>query len=724
MTFLSPKSLFIPVVLLASGAAMAGDAVATAEHSRIVAREDFDVSAKLMPPEILQRRFWNILPSHAKTAKGQDTIVNEPMVREAAVQFDLSDLRAAGDDPLAVSADNLHALKPDPNVPFMVYSAMGRPPFRCLDDFRADKKSYEKWKQEHPNFLGIWAGVEWDNEFIGYVLSGGYGLPKEEDLKGWTKTALNRTRAMKAWCSADRDSAVRGLHECYMGLRRYYFDDPDKMIFLRGAWCTDHCPLDWGTGMVIYETSNTGLYRHQVGLFYVRGAARQYSKPWEWFIATFYNGYEKNGKQSVNNEPNYISTTNSATLNAEEESGPGFGMSVSLKRRDMYLAYLSGASIVAHEDWPRVFCRMEKGNPPKWTLSPHGEAMKEWYDFTKRHPDRGISYVPVALLTPFNQGMPVCGGKPWSFFPAERPDTMIDGFMYTIVPNSQDLPKGKEGGLSNSRYGDIYDVLAANPSSGPVSLAALMNYKVAILLGKHNIDAPLAERLTEYVRQGGTLVINARQVTKHLSAEFLGAKPTGKTLAVVGNVKNLLSNDAVALAEPYDYDQMELSHAKPMWTDDKGGVLASVHEYGRGCVVLTAIDYLMPRKQTSIEGTTIKMPLIELLMGQIVREVLPVEVQGDVEYGLSRVAGGWWLYLINNRGVTKFTKTPDELNPAETVQVTVDMRALRAAKVRELRENKDIVMLPGKNALTIKIGPGDIRVVQITIDQKAATESR
>jgi len=296
--------------------------------------------------------------------------------------------------------------------------------------------------------------------------------------------------------------------------------------------------------------------------------------------------------------------------------------------------------------------------------------------------------------------------------------------MYTIVPNSQDLPKGKDGGLSNSRYGDIYDVLSPNPPSGPVSLAALMNYKVAILLGKHNIDAPLAERLMEYVRQGGTLIVNARQVTKHLPAEFLGAKPTGKPLAVVEGVKNVLDNDAVALAEPYDYEQMELIGAKPMWTDGKGGAVASVHEYGRGRVVLTAVDYLMPRQQANLVGTTTKTPLIDLLMQQIVSEVLPVEVQGDVEYGLSRVAGGWWLYLINNRGVTKFTKTPDELNPAETVRVTVDLRALPVARVRELLEDKDIAMTPGKNALTIEIGPGDVRVVQITTDPKAAGEGR
>jgi len=725
----------------ASGAAMAQDAAATAGASRIVAREDFDVSDKLALPEIFQQRFWNMLPAHGKTvgpyrllerqnlpestpkpADGLEGILNEPMVREAAVRYEhdqFPDLRAAGDDPLAVNADRLLAIKPDPKVPFIVGCHGGRPPFRCLDDFHVDKPSYEKWKQEHPNFLGFWTGVEWENEFIGCVLAHFPGV-LEATKQVSSKTAFDRIEAMKKWVTADRDAAVRGLHECYQGLRRYYFDDPDKMLFLRAAWCFDHYALEWGAGMAIYETSNTGPYRHQVGLFHVRGAGRQYGKPWQWYIATYYHGDDKNGKWSVCNEPNYISTTDSAVLSQEEESGRGFGMSVSLKRRDMYLAYLSGASIVEHEDWFRVNCRLEDGAPPKWTLSPHGQAMKGWYDFTKRHPDRGISYAPVALFTPFNQGMPVWGGQPWEFFAVERPDTMIDGFMYTIVPNSQDVKSGKEGGLSNSPYGDIFDVLAPDPPSGPIALDALRNYKAAILLGKYNIDAPLAERLMEYVRQGGTLVINARQVTQHLPVEFLGAKPTGKTVELAGDVKNALNNDTVALPEPYDYDPLELIGAKPMWTDGKGGVVASVHDYGRGRVVLTAVDYLMPRQPAKFKGTTKTVPPVDLLMRQIVSEVLPVEVQGDVEYGLNRTAGGWWLYLINNRGVTKFTKTPDELNPAETARVTVNLRALPVTKVRELLEDEDIAMMPGKNALMIEVGPGDIRVLQITTEPKAA----
>jgi len=720
---LRAASLTASVALLcvgAAGVAAAKDADSIAGRNRIVARDDCEVSPQFLPPSILKRPFWNMLsPTLPDSPWGkamEKHVLKEAMVRDAAVCYWVPDLRAAGNDPLAVNADKLLKLQPDPRVPFVVYTSAGRPPFRCMDDFRVDKKAYEEWKAEHPNFLGFWTGVEWDNEYIS-PLGNVQHAAEWSRKQGSSETSIRRMQTVLTRAAASRDGAVEGLRECYAALRRYYFDDPEKMLFLRAGWCFDHYALEWGAGMVIQETTNTGPYRHQVSLFHVRGAARQYGKPWQWYIATYYNGCDKSGARSVNNEPNYLSTTRSSTPGSEENSGPGYGMSVSLSRRDKYLAYLAGASMVQHEDWPRAYCQPKDGNPKEWVLSPHGEAMKEWYDFTERHPDRGVSYAPVALLAPFNQGPPQWGGNPWSHFPVERHDMMIDAFLYTVAPFSQDVRKGKEGCLANGEFGDIYDVLLPDPPRGPIPLATLMNYKVAILLGKLDVTGPLAERLMQYVRQGGTLVINSRQANGTLPEEFLGVKRSGKSVAIEGPIASRASGDAVTLAEPYDYEPIELRGAEPLWSDANRGVLASVNRYGRGRVVLTTVDFMVPRKLANLVGTTTKMPMVGLLMRQIVKEVLPVEVRGDIEFGLNRVSDGWWVYLINNNGVTKYTDTPEEFDRAQTAKVTIDMRALRVAGVRELRAEKDLVVEQGTNALTIEVGPGDIRIVKIVTDR-------
>ncbi|MEN6645538.1 MAG: hypothetical protein ABFE08_24090 [Armatimonadia bacterium] len=687
--------------------------------NRLVARNDYGVSRSYLPPLIMQRRFWNMLPywspqSNQNKMMAQH-VLPEPMVRDAARCYYLGDLRAASGDPLAVNGEGLLKLAVDPRLPFVVYTSAGRPPFRCLDDFQVDATAYQSWKAAHPNFLGFWTGVEWDNEYVSPLSDPKRGIEAARK-HGCSEAALTRMQALLARAATSREGAVQGLEECYRGLRRYYFDDPDKMVFLRGGWCFDHYALEWGSGMAISETTNTGLYRHQVSLFSVRGAARQYSRPWQWYIATYYNGCDKDGKPTVNNEPNYTSPVRSMAAGAGENAGPGYGMSVSLSRRDKYLAYLCGASLVQHEDWPRTYCQPAEGKPDEWVLSPHGEAMKEWYDFTQKHPDRGVSYAPVALLLPFNQGLPQWGGSPWSHFQPERPDTMIDDFLYTLAPFSQDLPKGQEGCLANSEFGDLYDILVANPTSGPTPLATLLNYKVVILLGKVDVGPALAARLMEYVRRGGSLVINSRQVSDSLPTTFLGAKPTGKVAPVEGRVVAVPGDNRIGLTTPYDYEQTELSGAEPLWRDGKGGLLASVNRFGRGRVVLTTVDCMVPRERVDLVAKNTRMPLVELLMRQIVREVLPLEVRGDVEYGLNKVSDGWWVYLINNKGVTKYTTTPEELDPAATARVTVRMRALRASSVRELRQGTRIAVDARRNAFTIDVGPGDVRIIHIVTD--------
>ena len=682
----------------------------------VVARGDFGAPDEFVPPLIMQRRFWNMLPPLAPESRSGKAVARyvapEPMVRDAARCYYLGDLKAAGTDPLAVGVDALLKLTPDPAVPFAVYTGAGRPPFRCLDDFHADKPAYERWKAEHPGFLGFWTGVEWDNEFVRTLGDVDKALAAAQK-HGCSEGALGRMRTVVERSATSREAAVEGLHDCYLGLRRYFFDDPDKMIFLRGGWCFDQYSLAWGSAMAISETTNTGLYRHQVSLFSVRGAARQYARPWQWYMATYYNGHDKDGTLLVNCEPNYTYPVRLMSQGAGENAGPGFGMSVSLKRRDMYLAYLSGASLVQHEDWPRAYCQPQAENAEDWGLSPHGEAMREWYGFIQRYPDRGVSYAPVAFLVPFSQGMPQWGGPPWSHFQPERADTMIDAFLYTVAPFTQDTRRGQEGCLGNSEFGDGYDLLSPDPPGGPVALAALRGYKVAVLLGQVAVEGPLAQRLQEYVRQGGTLVVNSRQLGGKPQAEFLGVSLTGTTAEAQGRVTAATGGATVALTEPYDYERVELRGASVLWRDSNGGVLATLHRCGRGNVILTTVDYMLPRVHAGLWGKSVDMPLVQLLMRAIVREVLPLEVQGDIEYGLCRVPDGWWVYLINNKGVTKWATTPEELDPAATAKVVLRLRNLRATGVRELRQDKPLSLDRKTNSVTVEVGPGDITVVKI-----------
>jgi len=84
--------------------------------------------------------------------------------------------------------------------------------------------------------------------------------------------------------------------------------------------------------------------------------------------------------------------------------------------------------------------------------------------------------------------------------------------------------------------------------------------------------------------------------------------------------------------------------------------------------------------------------------------------------GLNKVPDGWWVYLINNKGVTKFTETAETLDPSATATVTVDLRALRVSGARELRGDVPIAIGRERNVITVEVPPGDIRVIKITTE--------
>ena len=70
-----------------------------------------------------------------------------------------------------------------------------------------------------------------------------------------------------------------------------------------------------------------------------------------------------------------------------------------------------------------------------------------------------------------------------------------------------------------------------------------------------------------------------------------------------------------------------------------------------------------------------------------------VAVEGDVQWGVNRAADGWRVWLINNKGVTKYTFEDESFDASRTAYVTV-------------RFNDS-----GRTVYT-SVGPGEWRIVQ------------
>jgi len=292
---------------------------------------------------------------------------------------------------------------------------------------------------------------------------------------------------------------------------------------------------------------------------------------------------------------------------------------------------------------------------------------------------------------------------------------MLDAFFYTIVPNSKDMKAGKEGCLSNSPYGDIYDIILPVTSSGVAAPEVLSPYKVCILLGEHEPDPDFVKRQMEYVEAGGTLILNISQINKYYPYSFLGIdKILPGKIPFSGNVISEDGKRMFVITEPYEYNKIVLSQALPFMLNEKGDVLGCINNYGKGKVILTAVDYMMPKSNANkIYTGNVKLPFVSSILDRMIQEIMPVRVEGDIEYGLNKSKNGWILYLINNNGVTKYAKTPQQLDPGMKSTVKIHLKDIHPSSIRNLRSDEKIKCMPDNGFFMTTVYPGDVKVIEI-----------
>lgn len=663
----------------------------------IVARDDYSISKDFASPNIMGRNFWNCLrPIRKKDLEKARNIQAENMVKDAVTDYVF---------PATTVWSSVKQISQKKDMPFIVSVPPDISMFKDYEISEKMEKEYAEFKRNNPNFIGFRI-TEWDNCFLRQ--SKEYRLSLEKN--GYDKELVNSIE--KSFTTPKtKEQLVLHTKVFYETMEKWLLYDRDRMTFMNAGWRFDHYPLGWGArGGTCIETTATGSYWYQLSLFFARGASRQYRVPWQWYIALFYNGYEKDGKLSKG-VPDFVRENNSPASYGHSPilRGINNGLPISLDKRTRYLAFLSGASIIESESWPYAYC-MDKGNA-YWELSPLGEVMKEWYLYIQKNPDRGISYSPVALLLPFSHAYKL------ENFPVEneyekRSDRMIDAVMKTIVPPTENLKKGLDGCLSNSRFGDIYDVLIPDQPGATFDPAVLNNYKVVFLIGNINITEPLAKIFQDYVENGGTLIINNKQVNKYFNDQFLGVSLTGDTYKLEEKINSLIAKKQdILISDGYEYEKLDIGTAYPIFMSGSD-VIASINKYGKGNVILVSVSYLLPAEKNI--SSSRNFPLVEFLLANIVSEVLPVEVKGDIEYGLNKLTDGWLIYLINNKGIYKHPCSPQEINMNETSFVTVKLKdVINPIMIKDIRNDKTIIFREADHTFDISVEPGDIAIIKI-----------
>lgn len=542
---------------------------------------------------------------------------------------------------------------PKPDRPLVLSLPSKRGKYPSVGPIHPDSADFKAWKARHPNFLYCWTAAEWDSDMI-HTRLGIENNPDKALVKAikdtWGRYSfsnrVDRLAYAKAWFA--RQKAL------------FYGDDDTCSV--RASLALDHIAAALGAKYLMIETSNTTdplrEYRWDVSSMFTRGAARQFRRPWGWYVATFLNGPKKDGTWMNNSFVGY--------------TRPLGGISKSLELRAYYYAYLNGAwSAEPESGWASSFYTT---NAPsgKSEFSDRGRNYRRFWEFTKANPGRGYTYAPVAVLVPFDQAYPAVGGGAWGWggVPYKEGDRLVDGVFFTIAPGWDRPTLIKQGYtercLHNSEIPMMFDVLAPDsPQSEDEFRRVLADYPAAILTGDYADRAGMMRKLLKWVKGGGELVAPAA------IAAAVGLRPGER------------------------------------------------RKVGKGAITVSSSPWMLPEQHAQDDvamrevfiGKT-KFPEVREHLLRLRDKYFPVAVSGDeVQYGLNRTPTGWWLWAFNNAGIRKFADAAEEVDSDASATVTFDFSRLGATPTRELTGGKRVTAQNGR--MTWTLPPGEVAVFEI-----------
>jgi hypothetical protein len=413
----------------------------------------------------------------------------------------------------------------------------------------------------------------------------------------------------------------------------------------RFAAQTDYVPntfyaYELGVDVGLLERGVDELGDIATGLAFIRGASRQYDRQWGIDLST------------------WRTSAGSATRFNSQGTQTG-GWSPSYIRRHLYNTYLGGANILQME--PSIYYDATTG-----VLNPLGRTLKEFGDFAlNRHPDIGRPVVQTALMLDFYSGFDTKHGlynqanAVWyQDIPYSAGDFMVDNFLkvaypghwlhgttpgasFTTAQYQQFLaaagdPRPYEP-MPTTRWGDSFDVVLSNASA-----AVLNDYKVVVLLGGIPIDDALRSKLQAWVQKGGTLVVNANQVTA-ADQSLLGVQLTSLSNTSAGSK---WQPDGTAFSEPdFQYLRVTPVSATILATTTGGDPLITSNTVGLGQVILTTPAYLQARAQDQL--LSIGVRLFDWLQSQYaIAHVSGPPVEYTTDHSPGRIVVG----VTNNSG--------------------------------------------------------------------------
>lgn len=508
----------------------------------------------------------------------------------------------------------------------------------------------------------------------------------------------------------------------------------DRLIPAQSTSSTSfaHALSAWGVRLLGIETAAVQpMFGMRIA--FTRGAARQYGGAFLYYHAPNFGDTATTFTKAQNfaGPDNFLHSRYGATM----------GPSLSWYRKSYYLYYMAGASAISLEQGFDQFFKPGPGENP-FQLNPLGRITAEFMRFAEQHPNRGTPYTPIAFLLDPAHGWDMTDYPQWPFevSPVNRSDRALRelfGAAYypgTVV-EGEPATADRQAFVS-SPFGDIFDVIVATETTTGTAVAppvtnaagassagtaigsdrlsspanAINNYRAVVVGGRIDWRSGWAQRLTDYVRNGGVIALNAAQ-TKGLSADFLGVRSLGSSAEADG-ARCLAGNEPAPdlSGQLFRYDRFEVSSAEVLIAAPNKDPLVTINQLGRGKVVFSALPDLLGEDERIT-------PFAAHLLAHLFTGATPLEISGDLEYLINRTERGWIVTLINNNGVLKPQQGLAQVDRAAIVEGIIRLRQGRIESARDWLSDGGLRIDRQRNpeSVTLKVAPGGVAIVELVV---------
>lgn len=588
-------------------------------------------------------------------------------------------------------------------------------------------KAFAQWLDANPNRAwgmmmnyhpgvpigpqGLAAFAKYRERFVGSISgeSLGYFEIPPDAMRAATEAARTRRQLVEAFTPL----CLAANAEKY---RKVFGQDVDPnpyrdVIACKSVGQTAFTPLCylWGARTVGYESTAATSVMLGMRWAFLRGAARQF----DGLTATYRSCNFGDSSTIFSNAQSYHSPQNILDNYYSVYSGAG----MTWYKMDIWYQYMAGASFFYHEQgfdeyWKPGGTTAAGIHPLE--LSPKGKLVDRFLRVTAAEPDRGQPWTPIAFLLDYAHGWEPATTWPNAFenwhghadrFLLGDHERMLEEYFGTayfpIGPESERPLTGTNETIVPGVYGDVFDVIFATPDVS--KWRTVDAYPVVIAAGDIELTLAEGQRLADYVDRGGTLLV--------ADGELSGAGLALLKLPAMGGLSESnrfrwLTGTTLHPSQRFRYRPIVAPDGgwRPIATADDGSPFCAFQDRGKGRIVFLSVP-----RGLGIDRRAI--PVVPRLFAHLSSGLMPVEVDGQVEWLVNRTTDGWLVTLLNPAGQQK----PQQgITPTDYRQ-NKEVRIVARGTIRSARDRLDpsLQLIPVQGQISLEVPAGGVRIVEL-----------